>query len=112
MELKVGDTRVRRSGTENPFKIVFIGENRAFCRYLKKPDHHYEEFADCLSYIRDYTVPYQEPKPARTLKAFEHGNGTLVLRYCDKTNDLDHSSNYRKLSDQELKELIKGVVGE
>lgn len=65
----------------------------------------------CMSLEYGYEL-YQEPKPVRTLRAFEHGNGTIVLRYCDKTNDLDYSSNYRKLSDSELKELIKGVIGE
>lgn len=65
----------------------------------------------CMNWVDGYDI-YQEPKPVRRLKAFEHGNGTIVLRYCDKTNDLDFSSNYRKLSDEELKELIKGVVGE
>lgn len=67
--------------------------------------------AGCMSPEYGYEL-YQEPEPVRTLRAFEHGNGTIVLRYCDKTNDLEFSSNYRKLSDEELKELIKGVICE
>lgn len=59
----------------------------------------------CMNWVDGYDI-YQEPKPVRALRAFEHGNGTITLRYCDKTNDLDYSSNYRKLSDEELKELF------
>lgn len=103
MGLKVGDIRVRKSDMKNPFKIVFIGESRAFCRYLKKPDHYYEEFADCLSYIRDYTVPYQEPKPVRKLVAYRYRETGEIRMYDQKQLGL---YKFDELSDEELKELF------
>jgi hypothetical protein len=111
-QLEVGQKRVENiSG--NIFEIVAIGNDCVFCRYIKCHESSYcREFSQLKAILLETTKPYQEPKPVRKLKAFEHGNGTIVLRYCDKTNDLDYSSNYRKLSDSELKELIKGVIGE
>lgn len=120
MGLKVGDKRLRKGDKDYPFEILFIGKGRVFCRYVNVPDYQYEEFVECIFHIQEHSEAYQEPKPVRKLEAWETkvngiAHGTIELCFSDSESSIynkEHSNAYRKLSDQELKELIKGVIGD
>lgn len=103
--IKVGDKRKWKGGS-----VVF--EVKA----IYKTEATIEQVGGAYPYavktILTHSEPYQEPKPVRRLVAFEHERGAVVFRYSDKNNDSERHSDYRKLSDEELKELIKGVIGE
>jgi hypothetical protein len=74
-----------------------------FCK-----DGYETSMGTCMDWGNNYEI-YQEPKPVRTLVAYEYKDTGELSFYIDrKVNYAD----YRKLSDSELKELIKGVIGE
>lgn len=88
-------------------------------RFIFFEDEKEYEVGTCMDWGNNYEI-YQEPKPVRKLVAFEAlhetGGGEFMLGYTD-TSFYDQCTNqfkdnYRKLSDQELKELINGVIGE
>ena len=84
-----------------------------FCK-----DGYETSMGACMDWGNNYEI-YQEPKPVRKLIGFEvttslERNGEIVFCYSDSeflTECMERSA-YRKLSDQELKDLIKGVIGE
>lgn len=119
--LKVGDLRQWKND-KRVFEILYVGTEKAVHRYIngeKSSDGHME-LMDSIHYILNTSIPYQEPKPVRKLEAWEwlggeHSVGMIELCYSDSNasqNNSSHPDLYRKLSDEELKELIKGVIGE
>jgi hypothetical protein len=111
--LKVGDKRQWRS-TGVVFEIKAIYLDQAIIDQLGKA------YPIDIRIITDRTTSYQEPKPVRKLEAWEtKGNGIArgTIEFClsDSESSIynkEHANEYRKLSDEELKELIKGVIGE
>ena len=102
-DLKVGDKRIENlSGYI--FEIVAIGNDCVFCRYTECSNQVYcREFSQLKSIALDTSKPYQEPKPVRKLVAWEYKDtGEITFFLGDKAVYAD----YRKLSDEEMKELF------
>lgn len=119
--LKVGDLRQWKND-KRVFEILYVGTEKAVHRYIngEKSSHGHIELVDSIHYILNTSISYQEPKPVRKLVAWEIKDGGNIsgdIRFTfegsasSKFNS-DRASIYRKLSDEELKELIKGVIGE
>lgn len=116
--LKVGDKRVFTiSGV--PFEITAIGKNKI----LASMDGIDDELVFRVDSVLTLSDPCrnQEQKPTRKLEAWEDigniGKTKGVIEFClsDSDNSKENSTlkhSYRKLSDEELKELIRGVIGE